>query len=80
LLKKKKISYHQKYGKYYQKYKVLMNMEFTREFLVRANTKEEAAERLEEMIRAKQKYNLRKGLVLGDVDAIHIEEIEDAKR
>lgn len=57
-----------------------MNMEFTREFLVRANTKEEAAERLEEMIRAKQKYNLRKGLVLGDVDAIHIEEIEDAKR
>lgn len=78
--KQKKDNHYRKYGKYYQKYKVLINMEFTKEFSVRANSKEEAAERLEEMIRAKQKYNISKGMVLGDVDALHIEEIEDAKR
>jgi len=57
-----------------------MNMEFTREFSVKANSKEEAAERLEEMIRAKQKYHISKGMVLGDVEALHVEEIEDEQR
>lgn len=78
--KQKKDNHYRKYGKYYQKYKVLMNMEFTREFSVKANSKEEAAERLEEMIRAKQKYHISKGMVLGDVEALHVEEIEDEQR
>jgi len=77
LSKQKKDSHYRKYGKYYQKYKVLINMEFTREFSVRANSKKEAAERLEEMIRAKQKCFISKGMVLGDIEALLVEEIKN---
>jgi len=52
-------------------------MEFTREFSVRANSKKEAAERLEEMIRAKQKCFISKGMVLGDIEALLVEEIKN---